>query len=88
MAAIRNSGHSGNISIALDVAASGRSMGLLYILSFGLLEFQCADRPGFYNLDIKNESSKSPRILSGTELASLYIGLCEQYPSRPSTVQF
>lgn len=44
-------------------------------------EFQCTDKPGFYNLDIKNENEKNPRILSGAQLASLYIDLCQKYPS-------
>ncbi len=78
MKAILLAGHEGKISIALDVAASGSSTFNILLL---FLEFHLSDRPGYYNLDAKNKEENNPRILSGIELAHLYLSLVGKYPS-------
>lgn len=65
MEAIRVSGYIGRVKIGLDVAAS---------------EFFDPKHPGYYNLDIKNKEATNPQILSGKQLADLYLDLLIKYP--------
>lgn len=71
------------VSIALDVAASGKSVFNLIFskLIYFILEFHLESKPGFYDMDIKDKNKSDHRIFSGDEMVEYYLSLVEKYPS-------
>ena len=53
----------------------------IILFSAIFLEFHLENRPGYYDLDIKNRSETEHRILSGAEMVEYYLGLIKNFPS-------
>lgn len=81
---IANCGLQGKVSIALDVAASGKKKQACCKCHSKLheKEFHLDERPGYYDLDMKKTDADNHRILSGDEMIQYYLSLIEKYPSK------